>query len=473
MLYFIIVEAKKTERHCKKCNKELDALLPFQCRHCKQYFCENHRLPELHSCPSIKISNDIWENRKKKLLGLSIIQKEDISLKTEKILLESDEKDDKTLSKICSFCSIKSIYLWKCQYCNKWFCKDHIKPKKPEEIGYLKTPGGHSCKPYIESIAPQKEQIGKVKRPLYKHPNKLISWFFWKKHPHSKLRKKNFYKQLTILSIVSLLLIGVFSNLQYLNTIIYGIFKLGAILIMCLIIIFAYVFYKFLINLRYGIRGRTNGFKLTTSIIILLCLLFVLLNTNFIGHPISEYDYSSINPITDTVGNVDWGIKSPFQPEINTTELALDIHNLINIERQKYGLSPLIYDLELGEIALAHSQDMATRGYFSHDNLGGDGPTERAIKAGYTVHKELGGGWYSDGIAENIFQNNLYSSVTYINGIPMHDWNDQNEIALSTVFGWMNSPGHRQNILDSSYDKEGIGVAVSSDNKVYITQDFW
>ena len=160
------------------------------------------------------------------------------------------------------------------------------------------------------------------------------------------------------------------------------------------------------------------------------------------------------------------------KPVIDILELEADIHNLINNERQKYGLSPLVYDDELAQIARDHSLDMATRNYFSHDNPEGQGPTERAKVAGYNCYKNFGTS-YRDGIGENIFQNNLYNGVTYYNGVPVYDWNSQSEIASSTVIGWMNSPGHRQNILDSSYDKEGIGIAISSDDKVYITQDFW
>jgi uncharacterized protein YkwD len=46
------------------------------------------------------------------------------------------------------------------------------------------------------------------------------------------------------------------------------------------------------------------------------------------------------------------------------------------------------------------------------------------------------------------------------------------EIASQVVNGWMNSPGHRENILNARYDREGIGIAVSSDGKVYVTQNF-
>ncbi|MBE3123083.1 MAG: hypothetical protein IMZ58_12880 [Thermoplasmata archaeon] len=59
------------QKHCRKCNKELDSLVPFQCRHCNYYFCEEHRLPENHNCINMKTSDDYWRGRKKKLHGIT------------------------------------------------------------------------------------------------------------------------------------------------------------------------------------------------------------------------------------------------------------------------------------------------------------------------------------------------------------------------------------------------------------------
>lgn len=162
------------------------------------------------------------------------------------------------------------------------------------------------------------------------------------------------------------------------------------------------------------------------------------------------------------------------KPNINIHDLEIEIHNLINIEREKQGLSHLEYDNLLADIARDHSKDMATYNFFSHINLDGQEPTDRAIAHGYNVHKNLGNGYYREGIAENIFQNWLYNRITYYNENDLfYDWCTQIEISISTVNGWMDSPGHRQNILTASYDKEGIGVAISDDHAVYITQDFW
>jgi uncharacterized protein YkwD len=44
------------------------------------------------------------------------------------------------------------------------------------------------------------------------------------------------------------------------------------------------------------------------------------------------------------------------------------------------------------------------------------------------------------------------------------------QIAAGTMKELMGSAGHRQNVLEKSFNREGIGVAISSDDKVYITQ---
>lgn len=161
------------------------------------------------------------------------------------------------------------------------------------------------------------------------------------------------------------------------------------------------------------------------------------------------------------------------KPVINIPELEQKIHLLINSERQQNNIPTLMFDSALTSIALSHSQDMANRNYFSHYTPEGADPTARGLSAGYHCHKDLSNGYYTEGLAENIYQNNLYDSYQTLNGVIVsHDWNDMNTMASSTVQGWMESPGHRENILDPVYDREGIGVAIASDDKVYITEDF-
>jgi len=165
------------------------------------------------------------------------------------------------------------------------------------------------------------------------------------------------------------------------------------------------------------------------------------------------------------------GLSGCLKPEMSIQDLEMEIHDLVNLERQKNGLPPLSWDAQLADTARSHSQDMVKRSYFSHYNPEGQGPTERAIAAGYSCYKDYGY-YYTEGIAENICQDNLLESGYEICFIPLNNWKDKNKLASSIVNNWMTSFGHRQNILDISYDREGIGVAISSNDVVYVTQNF-
>ena len=177
----------------------------------------------------------------------------------------------------------------------------------------------------------------------------------------------------------------------------------------------------------------------------------------------------AVKPVSSQTGISDSGSRQ--KPDIRIAELEKHIHDLINGERKKHGLSPLAYNESLNRIARSHSNDMARRNYLSHYSPEGHGFSYRYKQAGYACKISDKGASYLAG-AENIYQNNLYNRTTIVNGIKFHDWNSPGTIAETTVEGWMNSSGHRKNILIAHWRSEGIGVAISSDGKVYITQNF-
>ena len=183
-----------------------------------------------------------------------------------------------------------------------------------------------------------------------------------------------------------------------------------------------------------------------------------------------------VNRIVDDIAKIPKQIqeKNPLneKPIIDKHELEIKVHQLTNQYRTQHELEPLSLDDNLSNVARGHSQDMALRDYFDHESPEGVNPTGRAESEGYTCQKIVGNLIYS-GIGENIFQNNLYDTVWYTAGIPTsYEWNNLEEIAHSTVDGWMNSTVHRENILTSTFDREGIGVEIAEDDKVYITQNF-
>ena len=158
------------------------------------------------------------------------------------------------------------------------------------------------------------------------------------------------------------------------------------------------------------------------------------------------------------------------QPKIIASNVERQIHDLINKERRNHGLTPLAWDDALSGIAKMHSMDMAKRNYFSHDSPEGHDLSYRYKERGYSCALRVNEVIYKG--AENIFQNNLYDSITTVNGENFYDWNSSKKISETTVQGWMRSAGHRKNILTPYWRREGIGVIVAPDDKVYITQNF-
>ena len=158
-------------------------------------------------------------------------------------------------------------------------------------------------------------------------------------------------------------------------------------------------------------------------------------------------------------------------PELQGSEKLVAIEQAIyektNEERLKYGKTTLAWDNDLTIIAREHSNDMVKNNFYDHINLKGETPTARAIKYGYNVKKELAGGWYSDGIAENIMQmpTGNVQQMGYVS-------NNVDSVSQAIVKGWMNSQGHRENILSVAYTNVGIGIAYDGKN-YFATQDFW
>ena len=158
------------------------------------------------------------------------------------------------------------------------------------------------------------------------------------------------------------------------------------------------------------------------------------------------------------------------KPALGIAQLEKEIHILINKERKKHHLSALAWNDALSAIARKHSSDMAKRNYFSHFSPEGHDFSYRYEQEGYSCALPADGRIYLG--AENIFQNNLYDRIVYVNDAAYYEWNTMAKIADTTVQGWMNSPGHRKNILTPHWKSEGIGVVISPDDKVYITQNF-
>ncbi len=121
-------------------------------------------------------------------------------------------------------------------------------------------------------------------------------------------------------------------------------------------------------------------------------------------------------------------------PTPTSSDYATRVVQLVNQERARAGCAPLAIHSALVRAALEHSTDMALNDFLSHTGSDGSQPWDRMTRAGYN--------WSQAG--ENIAAG--YSSPE------------------SVVQGWMNSPGHRGNILNCAFRDTGVGY-------YYLAQD--
>lgn len=119
-----------------------------------------------------------------------------------------------------------------------------------------------------------------------------------------------------------------------------------------------------------------------------------------------------------------------------------EVTRLINLERTKRGLPALTTNWQLARVARYKSQDMIDKKYFSHSS-----PT---YGSPFTMMQNFG--LKFSAAAENI----AYGQKT----------------PQEVVNAWMNSPGHRANILSASYTQTGVGAAKKANGTIYWTQMF-
>ena len=136
------------------------------------------------------------------------------------------------------------------------------------------------------------------------------------------------------------------------------------------------------------------------------------------------------------------GQKLTIPDQSSVKALEAEVIRLVNIERSKKGLQALKADWEISRVARYKSQDMINKKYFSH--------TSPRYGSPFKMLETFGIRFSSAG--ENI----AYGQQT----------------PAAVMKSWMNSSGHRANILSPSYTHIGVGLAKSSSGVCYWTQMF-
>lgn len=140
---------------------------------------------------------------------------------------------------------------------------------------------------------------------------------------------------------------------------------------------------------------------------------------------------------TPPTQNTNVAPEQPNQPLILAqSRFDAQLLQLTNEQRRRAGLQPLRLSSKLGQAAQSHAQDMAQNNIFSHTGSNGSTMVDRVKKVGYS---------YST-VGENIAAGG--------------------DTPAATIQQWMNSPGHRRNILNPSFTEIGFGY-LSAPNTEY------
>jgi len=147
-----------------------------------------------------------------------------------------------------------------------------------------------------------------------------------------------------------------------------------------------------------------------------------------------------------------------------------------NEARQKAGLPVLKVSGELQQLAEKHSRDMASRNYFAHATrrLGRDLPFEKRVSPESLGYKST-----AENIAlQPIVVGRQITKRTSSSGEVTREVKENvatyEQLARKTVQGWMDSTGHRKNMLTREFNRIGIGVAAGNRDEtpyLWITQD--
>ena len=150
----------------------------------------------------------------------------------------------------------------------------------------------------------------------------------------------------------------------------------------------------------------------------------------------------SINPQVSDPNMIYSGstLKIPNLDDVKAIENQ--VITLVNIERSKVGLSELKANWQLSRVARYKAEDMRDMNYFSHTSPNYGSP--------FDMIKNFGISFSAAG--ENIAMGQ--------------------QTPTDVMTSWMNSTGHRQNILGASYTEIGVGICKSSDGSIYWVQQF-
>lgn len=200
-----------------------------------------------------------------------------------------------------------------------------------------------------------------------------------------------------------------------------------------------------------GLSGRSRGGSDTVAVIVAIA---------FTGLLVGGLFYTGgIDTPNSTAGDDQSEAVNP-EP-LNRTATERAIAAAINRERTARDLDPVEYESGLAGVARNHSSDMIARDYYAHESPEGDTPIDRVQQSSVScssVGENIAASWWQRAFESTDGERTQHTTPE--------------ELADGLVEQWLNSPDHRENMLNPDWERTGVGVAVTQDGEVLVTQNF-
>jgi len=446
--------------------------MPFNCRRCGGSFCTKHRLPENHNCVGLKppiiidlknidieaktpidklndlekikriktetLNDTQGKNERTRLLNELYELDEEIDRikKSLDIKIESTPVSENKKNYICQFCFKSFEHTQKCQKCGLDLCQDHIFNHSCIKAWDVDEP--HK-KEYVGPSRQKPKTIEKIKSFLKRRYYRAKSWLN-SKHHRSYRNWNAFFMNILWVVILSISFMIIYSNLSKLNEIYLWFLPLGGTLLLVNTFLWLKYFWKLLKKIYYRYNGERNWIKYLILIILILSLWQGYQNRDTLfDSQIEKYNQLDFENILPLRLNFSWShfnydsIKD--SPE--RKEECKKAFDYVNEVRKENNRKPMLWDDNLYELAVERSKDMVERNYFDH--VTPEGKCVKDFKAEY--------GFSNYNVAENCGGMTYYYDGNPIPGTSVNE----------VVDGWLNSRGHRYNLLYSSHTKGAIG----------------
>lgn len=158
---------------------------------------------------------------------------------------------------------------------------------------------------------------------------------------------------------------------------------------------------------------------------------------------------------------IDESIQENKDKEVNVDRVEYYVESLVNYRREQYNKNPLNHSRKLSDVSNYNTRLMLNNDYVSHTDINGDDPIDRVKK--YNIDKCSN---YGENLIKTAYNKKInsdrYNKPKYIN--------EEDELARSIVNGWMNSTGHRKNILKNDWKYYGTDIGINSSGVVFVTQ---